>query len=326
VENTLVRFYEFGNPKDVFCVERQPKEPPARGEMLVRMLASPINPSDLIPVTGAYAHRIPLPGIPGYEGVGIVEEVGPGVSADWIGKRVLPLRGEGTWQRFVKAPAEWAVPVPEHIADEMAAQLYINPVTAWVVCTEVLQLQPDDCLLVNACGSSIGRIFAQLARGLGFRLIAVIRNGVHTDELLKLGAWQVIDTTETPLQETVLELTNGLGARAAIDSVGGTAGTELAFSLQPNGRFLALGLLSGVPVDWAEIARRGTIEMKMFHLRHWNQSVSVSVWQETFYRLFALMQEGRLQLTSPRARFDLTDVHQAVLETEAGGRGKVLLT
>lgn len=101
------------------------------------MLARPINPSDLIPIRGSYAHRISLPNIPGYEGVGIVEEVGPLVSKNLIGKRVLPLLGEGTWQEFVKTSAEYAVCIPDTIDDFTAAQLYINPVTAWVVCTEV---------------------------------------------------------------------------------------------------------------------------------------------------------------------------------------------
>jgi NADPH:quinone reductase-like Zn-dependent oxidoreductase len=124
------------------------------------MLARPINPSDLIPIRVAYSHRISLPNIPGYEGVGIVEEVGPLVSRNLIGRRVLPLRGEGTWQELVKTSAEFAVPIPDSIDDFTASQMYINPITAWVTCMEVLKLSPNDVLLVNACGSSIGHIFA----------------------------------------------------------------------------------------------------------------------------------------------------------------------
>ena len=71
-----IQFHKFGNPKDVLQVEYKNIEPLKENEVLVRMLVRPINPSDLIPITGAYAHRIPLPNIPGYEGVGIVEDVG----------------------------------------------------------------------------------------------------------------------------------------------------------------------------------------------------------------------------------------------------------
>ena len=90
---TCIQFHKFGNPKDVLQVQYKNIEPLKDNEVFVRMLVRPINPSDLIPITGAYAHRIPLPNIPGYEGVGIVEDVGAFVSRELIGKRVLPLRG-----------------------------------------------------------------------------------------------------------------------------------------------------------------------------------------------------------------------------------------
>src|SRR5699024_250134 len=117
----------------------------------------------------------------GYEGVGIVEDVGATVSKSLIGKRVLPLRGEGTWQTYVKTTRDFVVSIPYEIDDFTASQMYIIPLTAWVVCTEVLKLRPNDILLVNACGSSIGHIFVQLSKILGFRLIAVTRNHHYTE-------------------------------------------------------------------------------------------------------------------------------------------------
>jgi len=105
LEATCIKFYEFGSPASVLKVERDKIQPPTNGEVLVRMKVRPINPSDLIPIRGAYSHRITLPTVPGYEGVGIVEDVGASVPHELIGKRVLPLRGEGTWQGFVKTSA-----------------------------------------------------------------------------------------------------------------------------------------------------------------------------------------------------------------------------
>lgn len=220
---------DFGSPQEVLRVEQKKVEPPQDDEILVRMLARPINPSDLIPVSGSYAHRISLPHIPGYEGVGIVEQAGPLAPHHLVGTRVLPLRGEGTWQEYVKTQGKWAVPVPDRIDHFTAAQMYINPVTAWVVCTEVLNLSFGDVLAVNACGSAIGRLFAQLARVLGFRLIAVTRDDRHTEQLLQLGASAVIHAAEQNIAEAMWELTDGRGVHAAIDSVGGAAGNELAY-------------------------------------------------------------------------------------------------
>ena len=323
-----IKFYEFGRPKEVLKVEYKSIEPPKDNEVLVRMLARPINPSDLIPIRGAYSHRISLPNIPGYEGVGVVENVGSLVSKNLIGKRVLPLRGEGTWQEFVKTSAEFAVPIPNSIDDFTASQMYINPITAWVTCTEVLKLRPNDFLLVNACGSSIGHIFAQLSKVIGFRLIAVTRNNKYTEDLLYLGASYVIDTSKVPLYETVMELTNGDGADAAIDSIGGSSGNDLAFCVHPNGDFLTIGLLSGVQVNWADIIDTAKVNANMFHLRNWNKNVSAIKWQETFSRLIRLIDEKKLRLMKVNSQYDLSNVKIAIdaVESPKINKGKVFLT
>ncbi|WP_342515266.1 zinc-dependent alcohol dehydrogenase family protein [Sporosarcina sp. FSL K6-1522] len=315
-------------PEDVLKVENKIILPPMEGEVLVKMKMRPINPSDLIPIKGSYAHRISLPGIPGYEGVGIVEDVGPGVSQALLGRRVLPLRGEGTWQEHVTVSADFAVAVPKTIDDYTAAQLYINPLTAWVICTEELKLKRGDTLLVNACGSAIGRIFAQLAKILGFRLIAVTRNHTYTEQLLQLGATHVINTSETPLHQAIMKLTNGYGATAAIDSIGGSAGTALAFCVRTNGILITIGLLSGEAINWADISNQANVHVKLFHLRHWNQRVSVETWQKTFHTIIQLILDEKLQLMEPGLQFDLTDVKEAVriANLSKGNDGKVFLT
>lgn len=328
MEAKCIKFYEFGSPKNVLKVEYKRIEPPKDNEVIVRMLARPINPSDLIPISGAYSHRISLPNIPGYEGVGIVEEVGPLVSKNLIGKRVLPLRGEGTWQELVKTSAEFAVPILDSIDDFTASQLYINPITAWVTCTEVLNLRANDVLLVNACGSSIGHIFVQLSKILGFRLIAVTRNSKYTKDLLHLGASYVIDTSHVPLYETVMELTNGMGADAAIDSVGGSSGNDLAFCVHPYGNFLTIGLLSGVPVNWADIVNKAKVNASIFHLRNWNKNVTTDKWQETFNHLISLIDDKKLSLMMVNSQYDLINVKKAVAVVESlkETKGKVFLT
>ncbi|MBB6513478.1 NADPH:quinone reductase-like Zn-dependent oxidoreductase [Gracilibacillus halotolerans] len=328
MDGKCIKFYEFGNPREVLKIEYKGIEPPKDNEVLVRMLARPINPSDLIPIKGDYSHRITLPNIPGYEGVGIVEEVGPLVSHHLIGKRVLPLRGEGTWQEFVRASAEFTVPVPDSIDNFTASQMYINPITAWVVCTEVLKLRPYDILLVNACGSSIGHIFAQLSKILGFRLIAVTRNNKYTEELLNLGASYVIDTSRDSLYKTVMEITNGIGADAAIDSIGGSSGNDLAYSVRANGNFIIIGLLSGIQVNWANIVKKAKVNVNLFHLRNWNNNVSANKWQETFNHITRLVVDKKLRLMTVDSKYDLSDVRKAidVVETSKLNKGKVFLT
>lgn len=322
-----IQFHTFGPPEKVLQVEQRELSVLHKHDILVRMIASPINPSDLIPVKGSYAHRIPLPNIPGYEGVGIVEQVGSEVKKDYIGKRVLPLRGEGTWQQFVKTSVHHAIEVPSFIDDDTAAQLYINPVTAFVICTETLRLRKGDIIAVNAAGSAIGRIFAQLANILGFTYIAVVRNNRYTKKLLELGASLVIDTSMEPLHETIMEITNGKGVDAAIDSVGGQSGTELAFSVREHGKFLTLGLLSGVQVDWRDIYTNTKVDPTLFHLRHWNHTVSDEKWQHTFQLLMQYIKMKQLGCMKPNSFYHISDIQEAVRYVAANSvnKGKVML-
>src|SRR5699024_653934 len=196
------------------------------------------------------------------------------------------------------------------------------------ICTQELSLRPTDILLVNACGSSIGHLFAQLSKVLGFRLIAITRNDNYSKDLERLGASCVINTSADSLHKTVMDLTGGIGANAAIDSIGGPDGNDLAFCVRPKGTFLTLGLLSGIQVDWARITNEAKVKAKLFHLRHWNKKVSIDAWQETFNHLITLIQDKKLRLMRPESYYSLTEIRKAVriVETSEGNQGKVILT
>ena len=119
----------YGPPSSALALRREPLPPLAAGAVRVKMRYAPINPSDLIPVTGAYRHRTRLPATAGYEGVGVVVDA-PSGACVVPGQRVLPLRGEGTWQSHLDIAERWLVPVPDEIDDRLAARAYINPLTA----------------------------------------------------------------------------------------------------------------------------------------------------------------------------------------------------
>ncbi|WP_429841902.1 zinc-dependent alcohol dehydrogenase family protein [Brevibacillus sp. FIR094] len=321
-----VRYDQFGEPHEVLKVEQRLIEPLKQDEILVKMSARPINPSDVIPIRGAYKHRINLPAIPGYEGVGTVMDTGPFAPRSLIGKRVLPLRGEGTWQEYVKTPAELAIAVPNSIPDDIACRMYINPITTWVICNETLKLSSHQVLIVNAANSAIGRLFIQLSALFGFRVIAIVRNARYTEELMQLGAWHVVDSSRVSIYDAIMSVTNGQGAHASIDSIGGPDGLELAKSTRAGGIFLSLGLLSGVQVDWSIISKELGVLPQLFLLRHWNQRVSVSTWHETFEKVIDLVQNGKLLLAAPGEKFALHDVKEAVQFAENRQRtGKIIL-
>jgi NADPH:quinone reductase-like Zn-dependent oxidoreductase len=134
-------FHEFGDPTKVLRVEERPLPEPAAGQVRVRMIASPINPSDLLVVRGEYGKLPKLPATPGFEGVGIVEKSGGGLLG-WrvAGKRVAVLNGfGGNWQQHVIIPARQAVPVPADLPDDQVASFFVNPATVLVMVRKILR-------------------------------------------------------------------------------------------------------------------------------------------------------------------------------------------
>ncbi len=126
----------------------------------------------------------------------------------------------------------------------------------------------------------------------------------------------------------LLELTNGAGADAAIDSIGGTSGNELAFCVRPKGNFLTIGLLSGIKVNWSDIVNKAMVNANLFHLRNWNNNVTPIKWQKSFDYLIRLIDDKKLRLMKVDAIFDLSDIKKAVEVVESSKiiKGKVCLT
>lgn len=289
-------YRKFGEPEQVLELTEREKRELQAGELRVRMHYAPVNPSDLIPMTGAYAHRTSLPEIAGYEGVGRIVEVGNGVSSELLGRRILPLQGEGTWQEEVICDLEQAFFVPEGLGDLSASQLYINPLTAYLLCTEVFHLGKGKTLAVNAGGSAIGKLFAQFSKIFDFDYIAICRDKYHDEELLTLGASEVRQNLA------------GLAVDAAIDCVGGQAGTDLAACVKAGGQFQTLGLLSGEQIDWERVSQL-PIEVGIFHLRHW---ILDGKWQEQLMTIAQLVLEGRLAINRNVEIFSFTEFKSAL--------------
>jgi NADPH:quinone reductase-like Zn-dependent oxidoreductase len=319
VHRTLI-FNQFGRPTEVLKFGQAEETVLKNEEVLVKMCYVPINPSDILPITGAYAHRTILPSIPGYEGMGVIVKVGNHISKTRIGQRVLPLRGDGLWQEYVKCDADFAVLVPETINDIAASQLYINPLTAWVLCKEILKVQKGQIVAINAANSAFGRIIIQLSRILDFHVLAIVRKENHIDELRSLGAVEVIKCDG---EELLLKLENWI-IDAAIDLVGGISGTCLAQSVKSGGLFQTIGLLSGKQVDWNRISSF-PIKSGLFHLRYWNEKQTVATWQNRLNEVINLVSNNQLKLNTNFKIFNYEEAQEGLKLYEKGKNGKIII-
>ncbi len=317
-----------GTPADVLHLRDVPKPAPGRGEVLVRMLASPVNPSDLLYVEGRYGLKPAFPATPGFEGVGVVEASGGGVLG-WLrkGKRVAVVNDRvGNWQEWTVTKARQVVPVPDDLSDEQAASFFVNPATALAMTREVLAVPPGEWLLQSAAGSALGKMVIRLGRKYDFKTVNVVRRREQVGELKALGADAVLVEADGPIDEQVRRAVGGAGVKYAIDPVGGATGTGVVASLAPGGRALLFGLLSGEPVtvDPRHLVT-GSKRVEGFWLADWAKTRRVPQLLRLFKRVRALMREGALT-TEYAGTFPLERVAEAVaLAAKPGKGGKVLL-
>src|SRR5271165_6473915 len=190
-------FERFGDPVEVLSVRDLPLPEPGPGQVRVRMIASPINASDLLVVRGHYGVLPRLPATPGFEGVGIVDKAGPGLLGHWVeGKRVAAINSAGgNWAEYAVIPARQARPVPDDIPDEQAATYFVNPATVLAMVRHVLAVPKGEWLLQSAAGSTLGRMIILLGRHDGFKTLNVVRRREAVDELKSLGADAVISSS-----------------------------------------------------------------------------------------------------------------------------------
>lgn len=298
-------FRDFGNPLDVLRLEENSLPPLADKRIRVRMIAAPINPSDLIPVTGAYAHRVRPPLVCGYEGVGIVIE-GQGEGTSLIGRRVLPLRGAGTWQTHVDCDPAWAVPVPDDIRDALAARAYINPMATF------LMLKTHDPrgkrILLSAAGSTCAALLAQWALDGGASdVTGIYRSETHLPEL------KALNLTPVSCDDVATIAAAARRADLVFDAVGGDLGSLILRHVPKQARFVSYGLLSGTMV---EIPPTGPYPER-FHIRDHLEGLSPDIWQGWFRALWPRLRQSHM----PEATlFPLTDWRIALAEFATAGR------
>lgn len=303
--------HKFGPPAEVLAYQAAERPRLAPGEVLVRMRASTINPSDLIPVTGAYRHRTRLPFVPGYDGVGIVAEAAPGIAPEMLGHRVLPLGSSGNWQTWKAVPASWCVAVPPDISDEQAALAYVNPLTARLM-VQAIAPRPGDRIGITAGASAIARMLIRLLAAVGARPIAIVRP----------------PTARALLRDEPAEIVEEGGLlpdlSAGLDAVGGASGARLAAAIRPGGILMHYGLLGGQPLSSASLAQsRATV--RLFRLRDWVHSASQDAVRAAMAETFEDIRTGHTR-AAIAAEFPLSAFAEALAyDAKPGREGKIIL-
>ncbi|TMM52392.1 zinc-dependent alcohol dehydrogenase family protein [Sulfitobacter sabulilitoris] len=316
-----VIYEAFGNPADVLKVVEEPSKPLQSGEARVEVLRAPINPSDLIQVSGNYGVKPPLPAVAGNEGLGRVTEIaGDGIE---VGQLVLLPAGSGTWVTEAVCPIRALVPLPEGDLDQLS-MLMVNPATAHLLLSEFVDLKPGDWVIQSAANSAVGSYLVQLAAERGINVVNVVRRESAIAGLKEIGA-DVVLVDGPDLAKRVKDAT-GAKMKLAVDAVAGDTFAHLAETLDQGGTIVNYGGMSNqsARLDAASIIFRD-VRVRGFWLVLWFEKATRDERMAVYGALTKAVAQGTLHAPVDR-HFTLDDIAQAAGYSWAGERsGKVLL-
>lgn len=234
-----------GRPESLQLVEL-PVPQPAAGQVLVRVAAAPINPSDQMFIRGLYGVKRALPTVPGFEGSGTVVAAGSLPAKLLVGRRVgfTPATGsDGTWAEYVVAPATQCLPLLPRISNEQGSMLFVNPFSAWAM-MELARRGKHTALVQSAAASSLGRMLLKLALKEKLPLVNVVRRAEQEQLLRQAGAEHVVNSGEPEFEERLRIKCHELGVTLAFDAVAGPMTGQLAQALVDGGTVIVYGGLS----------------------------------------------------------------------------------
>jgi mitochondrial enoyl-[acyl-carrier protein] reductase / trans-2-enoyl-CoA reductase len=307
-----------GNPADVLRIETRPWPRPGPEEVVVAMQAAPINPADLNAIEGKYPGKREVPAVPGFEGSGIISEVGTNISNAAVGSLVILPHDIGTWREACAVRASDLVLVPPEIDPVQAAMLKINPLTAWQLLHAYVELKSGDWIIQNAANSAAGRAVIQIARAFGYKTVNVVRRKELIDELRNEGG-DVVLLDDENLRENVKSATGGAAIRLGLNAVGGESALRLMNCLAASGTLVSFGAMSLQPLK----IPTGLLIFKDLRFRgiwinKWYDQATPDERMAAFNPLFDMAKRGLLR-TKVEKSYPLSEAKTAL---EHAGRGQ----
>ncbi len=306
----------------------RPVPRPARGQVLVRMSAAPINPSDIAFTKGLYGVRKPLPAVPGFEGSGVVVASGGGLlSRLQLGRRVacssLPTEG-GTWAEYMLASGAGCVPLRRIVSLEQGATLLANPLSAWLL-LDMARRGGHRAAVSSAAASMLGRMLLRLALRFNFPVVHVVRRQEQVDLLRSLGGSHVLNSSDPGFEEQLRATCRELDATIAFDAVSGQMTADLLMAMPRGGHVVVYGGLAfeAIPLSpGAFVFHNGTVSG--FWVSQYTRRLGPRRMLTTLYRLQGMLG-GDLR-TEIRQRLPLDQVPDVFGSIDQGASlGKTLI-
>jgi NADPH:quinone reductase-like Zn-dependent oxidoreductase len=300
-----IRVHEYGEPEQL-KLEQVPRPSPQAGEVLVRVHAAGVNPADWKVRRGWFKDflTVQLPYVPGGDLAGVVEEVGPGVTAFQKGQAVFGQSSHGSYTEIATASVDTLALKPEKLSFDEAAAIPVGAATAWQGIFDNGGLQPGQRILIQGASGGVGLFAVQFARWKGAHVIATTSTA-NVDFVRSLGAETVIDYTKTSVESVVHDVD------VAFDTVGVST---FPASLQAVKRGGTLVTIAGQP-SLEQAQEKGVLVT----------SFLVRVTSELLQIFARLIEEGHVKVAL-ETTFPLSEAAKAHERSQSGhGRGRIVL-
>ncbi|MCI0442087.1 quinone oxidoreductase [bacterium] len=317
-----IRVEKVGGP-EVLQLRDVPLPEPGKGQARIKLETIGVNFIDVYHRTGLYP--LPLPFVPGGEGAGIVDAIGPDVSEVKVRDRVAYAMGTASYAECVVMPAWKLVKLPQWLSTEDAAAVMLQGLTVHYLLRSTYEVKKGDPILIHAAAGGVGLLMVQAAKHLGAFVIGTCSTEEKAQTVREAGADEVILYTKQDFLEETKKTMRGVGVAAVYDSVGQATFERSLDCLRPRGILVLFGQSSGPVLSFnpSALAQKGSLYLTRPSLAHY-MLTREELMQRTS-ELFDWIQSGvvkiRIDSTFPLAK--VADAHRK-LESRASS-GKILL-
>lgn len=282
--------------------------PPQPGQARVKHSAVGVNFIDTYHRSGLY--KLPLPTGIGSEAAGVIEALGPGITALKVGDRVAYAGAMGAYAEANNVAADRLVQIPAGIDDEIAAAALLKGMTAQYLLKRTYPVKRGQTILLHAAAGGVGLIAAQWAKHLGVTVIGTVGSDDKATLAKENGCTHVLNTRREDWVKRVREITNGDGVPVVYDSTGKDTFMGSLDCLGVRGMMVSYGNSSGAvpPFEPAILSAKGSLYLTRPTLASYTRNKQEL--QETADDLFAVIKSGAVRI-AVHQRFKLSQARAA---------------
>jgi NADPH:quinone reductase-like Zn-dependent oxidoreductase len=309
-------------------VREVPVPRPGKGEVLVKVAAAPINPSDINQIKSKIEANNLDSYIPGIEGSGRIVAAGTGfLPSLFMGRRVGFTTGYGncgTYAEYAVTKATLCFPLPEEVSDDQGSMLLVNPMTA-LAFFDIAKKGMHKSIISTAAAGALGRMIEYLGTKNGIPVINVVHKREQAEGLKKSGSKYILNSSDPEFSSQLKFMAAQLNASLVLDAVGGKGSADLLRALPYGGAHIIYGTLSGEPPEINSRLLIGeNITLSGFYLANWSKDNGLLKTIRNVMKVRKLLKKD-IQINI-QSRFKLEEAQKA-MDTYRGNMtaGKVLL-